>query len=148
LTLGKSGDQHDIQGNQGLWDQVEGDFRLMWIADILGPKDNSDYNEHLKSTYYEKMEPAANQSKMVQLLNGSFLYSLLWDVQLHGRFVIVTDGSSEGLQCDKFTWLHNSFFCGRLQRAQPVSNLPSIWVVFCCPRIESRSVLWRVAYCY
>ena len=25
LTLGKSGDENDIQGNQGLWDQVEGD---------------------------------------------------------------------------------------------------------------------------
>ena len=32
LTLGKSGDVHDIQGNQGLWDQVEGDYTFFYSA--------------------------------------------------------------------------------------------------------------------
>jgi len=28
LTLGKPGEDVDVQGNQGLWDQVEGNHRL------------------------------------------------------------------------------------------------------------------------
>jgi carboxylesterase type B len=32
LTLGKPGEDHDIQGNQGLWDQIEGNQDMFEVA--------------------------------------------------------------------------------------------------------------------
>jgi hypothetical protein len=62
---------------------------------------------------------------------------LLWDIQLHGRLLQLQMDEQKDLQCDKFAWLHNSFFCGRAWKTQPVNNLASICVVFCCLWIEA-----------
>ena len=59
--------------------------------------------------------------------------------------VTVTDGRTEGfLRCDKFPWLLKS---GRVRNPQPVNNLSSICVVFCCPQIEAgrSSEEWHIA---
>jgi hypothetical protein len=41
----------------------------------------------------------------------------------------------------------HSFFRGREEKAQPVSNLLSIWAVYCCHRIEAgqSSEEWHIA---